>query len=209
MGDLWHAASEGDIARVKELLAGGANVDEADIRGATALSYALGGGHNPLAYFLLVEGRSCIGNIINGRYTIWDLLRFGFNQRRYRGVEEKDVNGLSALLKVMVMLDNAPHSFISVLTPFEAKICTRGRQLRAQLPSYLEQQRASVISHCPLPTVLQSLVAEYAVTTPEDMWTDGLRVGALKPKRPRVAVAVEVEGEPPLRRSSRLRQKRG
>jgi hypothetical protein len=202
---MWDAASEGDIARVKELLAGGANVDEADIWGITALSNALAGGQYFLAYFLLVEGGASIENI---RYAIWALLRFGFTQRRYRGVEETEVNGLPALLKVVVMLDDAPHSFISVLTPFQAKLCTTGRHLRARLPSYLEQQRASIIAHCPMPTVLQSLVAEYAATTPEDMWTNGLRVEAPQLKRPREAVTVEEECEAPLRRSVRLRQNR-
>jgi hypothetical protein len=82
---------------------------------------------------------------------------------------------LSSLLKVMVMLDDAPADISDKLEPQHAEICTRGRQLRARLPSYLEQQRAAVIAHCPFPVVLQSLVATYAVTTPEDMWADGLR----------------------------------
>jgi hypothetical protein len=47
---------------------------------------------------------------------------------------------------------------------------------RTQLPAYLEQQEASIVAHCPLPGVLQPLVAEYAAPTSEDMWTDGLRV---------------------------------
>jgi hypothetical protein len=52
--------------------------------------------------------------------------------------------GLSELLKVMVMLEDAPTAFIVIpnLPPQYTDICTRGRQLRAQLPSYLEQQRA-------------------------------------------------------------------
>jgi hypothetical protein len=42
------------------------------------------------------------------------------------------------------------------------------------LPAYLKKQHALVISHCPLPTVLQPLVAEYAAPTHEDMWNSGL-----------------------------------
>ena len=85
---------------------------------------------------------------------------------------------LSSLLKVIVMLEDAPADFIARprLSPQHADICTRGLQLRAQLPSYLEQQRAAVKAYCPLPAVLRSIVAAYAVTTPEDMWTDGLRL---------------------------------
>jgi hypothetical protein len=48
--------------------------------------------------------------------------------------------------------------------------------LQAKLPSYLEQQRATIVANCPLPAVLQSLVIDYAAPTPEDMWTDGLRI---------------------------------
>jgi hypothetical protein len=39
----------------------------------------------------------------------------------------------------MVMLEDAPVVTIAKLSPQYAKICTRGRQLRAQLPYYLEQ----------------------------------------------------------------------
>jgi hypothetical protein len=209
MADLRTFVYAGDIARVKELLAAGVSIHETDALGSRALSYALAGGQLSLAYFLLVEGGVGINHVIPSRYTIWDLLHFGLNQLRYRGVEEIDVNGLSALLKVMVMLGDVPQFLIAALTPLNAELCTRGRQLRAQLPSYLEQQQASVIMHCPLPAVLQSLVAGYAATTPEDMWADGLRVEALQPKRPRAAVVAEEECEAPLRRSVRLRQKRG
>jgi hypothetical protein len=97
--------------------------------------------------------------------TVWRIL----NLRGDEGAE------LSSLLKVMVMLEDAP-AFIAKLSLQHAFICMQGRQFRAQLPSYLEQQRAAVVAHCPLPAVLQSLVAEYAVTTPEDMWADGLRM---------------------------------
>jgi hypothetical protein len=81
----------------------------------------------------------------------------------------EDAAELSSLLKVMVLLEDAPAGFIGLLSPQHVDICTRGQQLRAQLPSYLEQQRAAVVAHCPLPGVLQSLVAAYTVTTPEDM----------------------------------------
>jgi hypothetical protein len=87
------------------------------------------------------------------------------------------------LLKVMVILEDAPHSFLARLSPQHADICTRGRQFWAQVPFYLEQQRAAVVAHCPLPAVLQSLVAAYAATTAEDMWANGLRVQASPAKR--------------------------
>jgi hypothetical protein len=124
---------------------------------------------------------------------------------------------LLSLLMVMVMLDDAPDYFIAKLSPRSSEICAHGRELRAQLPSYLEQQQAAVVAHCSLPAVLQSLVAAYAVTTPEDMWTDGLRVHAPRAKMARAREAEEGEAEgvdatpshllPSPRRSLRLRQK--
>jgi hypothetical protein len=69
------------------------------------------------------------------------------------------------LLKVIIMLEDAPAEFIEHLTPLHAELCRRGRLLRAALPSYLQQQRVSLVAHCPLPAVLQSLVIAYAVTT--------------------------------------------
>ena len=73
------------------------------------------------------------------------------------------------------MLGDAPATFIARLSPLHANIAMRGRQFRAQLPSYLEQQQDSVVAHCPIPAVLQSIVAAYAATTPGDMWGYKLR----------------------------------
>jgi hypothetical protein len=70
------------------------------------------------------------------------------------------------------------NDFVAKLSPVNAELATRGRQLRAQLPAYLEQQRALAIAHCPLPAVLQPIVYGLAAPTPEDMWTKGLRVRA-------------------------------
>jgi hypothetical protein len=117
------------------------------------------------------------------------------------------VVALACLLKVMLMLDDAPPEFVANLSPVHAELT---RHLRAQLPSYLEQQwqkcRALVVA------VLQSIVAAYATTTPADMWTDGLRVEAPRPKRPRAMLKAEADKETmkavatPLRRSLRLRE---
>jgi hypothetical protein len=119
-----------------------------------------------------------------------------------------DADALASLLKVMVLLADAPPDFVAKLSPAHAELATRGQQLRAQLPSYLEQQRALVVEHCPLPAALQPIVYGLAAPTPEDMWTDGLRIRASRPKRPRVEGEEDAEGSVPLRRSARLSQKR-
>jgi len=207
---LLHAALWGRLETVKWLLVeGGAQVTERDGAGLTATHLAAMGGMLEMLQWLLQEGGADIAEATTNGNTVWDELIVS---------PRDDVAKLSSLIKVMVMLADAPPAFIAKLSPEHAELCTRGKQLRAQLPEYLEQQRASVTAHCPLPAALQSLVASYAVTTPADMWTaDGPRAQATRAKRARAAVAEEAEeeeaeegeGAPPLRRSLRLRHKRG
>jgi hypothetical protein len=94
---------------------------------------------------------------------VWDLLSVN------------DSAAAQSLLKVMVLLSNAPTDFIAKLSPQEAEIATLGRQIRALRPSYLEQQHALIGSSSPLPAVLQSIVASYAEPTPKDIWTEWVR----------------------------------
>jgi hypothetical protein len=91
-------------------------------------------------------------------------------------LEGADANALASLLKVMGLLADAPPDFVAKLSSTHAELTTRGRQLRAQLPLYLEQQRALVVAHCPLPAALQPIVYGFVAPTPEDMWAEGLRV---------------------------------
>ena len=140
----------------------------------SALSYAALGAyyrgycrsHLGLVQWLLENGVSSITETTDDSHAtmVWNMLT----------IENAGAAELSSLLKVMVMLADAPAYFIAKLSPQHAELAMRGRQLRAQLPAYVEQQRALVLAHCPLPAVLQPLVAAYAATTPEDMWMDGL-----------------------------------
>jgi hypothetical protein len=231
---LLDAVNEGDLEKLKRLVAEGAYVAEADIHGYTALLHAAFFGHIPIMHWLLTEGGSSLTEKdIHGTPALmiaaimghFPAMQYLLEERgasitetdnyggtvwgKMRMLRDKNVE-LFSLLKVVVLLDDAPADFIAKLSPRGTEICTRGRQLRAQLPSYLEQQRAKVVVHCPLPAVLQPLIAAYAATTPEDMWTDGLRVQAPRGKRKRAREAEEAEGGvdvAPPRRSLRLHQK--
>jgi hypothetical protein len=103
-------------------------------------------------HWLLSEGSATMTEISIYGQTVWDLLT----------LEDADDAELSPLSEVMVLLGDAPPDFIGELSPHHKDIVTRGRQVRMQLPSYLEQQRALFHAHCPLPVVLQPLVAAYA-----------------------------------------------
>jgi hypothetical protein len=81
-----------------------------------------------------------------------------------------DSVALASLLKVMIMLEDAPPAFV-------AKLYTEHADLATQAGPTL-QQRRSIFTRSLLPVVLLPIVAEYAVITPEDMWTKGLHVEA-------------------------------
>jgi hypothetical protein len=69
---------------------------------------------------------------------------------------------LNSLLIFMELLGDPPKNFCTGLLPKNAELVARSYQLRERLPSYLEKQPTSIIAHCPLTTVLQSIVAAYA-----------------------------------------------
>jgi hypothetical protein len=193
------AAMRGHIATVKFLHAAGASITEKSDSGYSSLLYAARGGNLSLVQYFLQEAGASVSEETEGGNTVWGLLE----------LKDSDTKALESLLKIMVMLDDAPPAFVAKLSPAHTKIAMRGRQYRVQLPSYLEQQRAMVVAHCPLPAVLQPLVGAYAALTPEDMWTDGLGVQQVDhPKRPRQMAGAVADMKMQLRRSLRLRQKR-
>jgi hypothetical protein len=148
---------------VKEL---GVDVHQANNGGATPLIIAGYQGHLGVVQWLLAEAPSM--DDIHGPqgHTLWNTLE----------LEDAVDTELTSLLKVMVFLADVPPEFITKLSPQKAKLWEQDRQFRLQLPAYLVQQRASIVAACPLPGVLQPIVAEYVAPTSDDMWTYGLRV---------------------------------
>jgi hypothetical protein len=167
--ELFDAAFDGDIARMKRLLAQGADITERDNVGWGVLLFAAANTQYTAMQWLLTEAGASmfeLGDHANER--LWDELNLEH--------QTSDAAQLSSLLKIMVMLQDANADFVARVMPEHAELCKRGWQFRAQLPSYLEQKRVTIVTNCPSPAVLQSLVNTYAATTPEDMWADGLPV---------------------------------
>jgi hypothetical protein len=148
---------------VKEL---GASVNEANSRRAKPLFAAAHQGKLGVVHWLLAEGGASLHTQRYRGNTLWNYLK----------LDNADDAKLTSLLQTMVILADAPPKFIAKLSQQQVDLCMRGRELRTQLPAYVEQLRASIIAHCPLPEVLHPVVAEYAAPTSVDMWTDGLRV---------------------------------
>jgi hypothetical protein len=194
MSALVAAAQSDNVAELRRLLEEGALVSEQDANG-----------HTPVVKFLIKEGGADINVVRtpdNTKHTVLQRVLIYGNYvlaqwlieegaliptdiwRNFAGVyrlEHDDVAVLSSLLKILILLPMSPDQdhflpeFVAKLSPQHAELCTRGRQLRDRLPAYLEQQRATVDTHCPLPTVLQAMVTAYALPTPEDLWSDGLQ----------------------------------
>jgi hypothetical protein len=166
-------------ASLHRLAEGGTNLaEETPYDERALLLAALEGRYCAMRYLLEQEGAPITESDSFGE-TVWSSITLLGINLLLNFVE------LSSLLKVMVMLDDAPADVTASLLPQHAAICTNGRRLRAQLPSYLEQQRTTVVTLCPLPGVLQTVFAAYAATTQSDMWADGLRVQVSRAKRSR------------------------
>jgi hypothetical protein len=176
---LLHAAKRGDLLILKQMLSEEHDVNEKDANGMTALLYSAQGNFT-LMEWLLTEGGASMADENQFGGTVWHILR---------GVLKKDISrehfaltrvrvdddALCSLLKVMVLLDDAPPSFTSVLSTQLREIAAKGKELRAHLPAHIEQQRALLFANCPLPVVLHPLLVAYAAPTVEDMWTAGFQ----------------------------------
>jgi hypothetical protein len=170
--DMLNCAKRGDVEGFRRLLAGRAN-------GAKGAAGGDGGPDTDMLPALMMAA-SC------GRLTTVQLIlmiepstnlmedtRLGTVWSRLeQHTQTGDDDALASLLKVMLLLQNATADFSRFLKPQHAHIVTQGRQLRAMLPAYLEQQHALLITDCPLLAVLQPLVTAYATPTHADMWSD-------------------------------------
>jgi hypothetical protein len=171
VSELLKAAERGDLSTLKRLFAEkaaaaeGGEIVERDQYGRTPLLRAASYGRVTAVEWLLADGRSTMGEADQNGDMVWSHLK--------RHIRRADDVTLSSLLKHMVLLEDAPPAFLLflVLEPQHKQIIFQGRKLRAQLLVHLEQLRSVLIRHCPLPTVLQPLIAAYAAPTTEDMWT--------------------------------------
>jgi hypothetical protein len=155
---------------------GAASVRESDRHGDTILSSSMFFAQTfQITTWLLEEGKSKITQRTLGGKTVLDMALQ--HDLRKCGVF------FDKLLKVMVMLEDAPSRFLkeSILSYRQHEVCVLGQRYRKELPSFYANQKVNIIDHCPLPAVLGCLVAAYAAITPDDMWSSGLQVHVPSP----------------------------
>ena len=194
---LLSAAGGGSLQVLQWLLAeGGATIGESDNRGNTALLNAAYSGHLTLVQWLLAEGGATIGESSNRDDTLWSIMS---TRVVFRNADI--AAALSSFLRVALLLNGPPATFINHLLPEHQLLVTEGNRIRAALPRFQEQRRALVHQHCPLIHPLVQLVLHLSEPDNADMWTAGIG----EPRRRRRAVA---DVSVPLRQSLRLKQQR-
>jgi hypothetical protein len=165
---------------MKDLLAEGVSTTEIDNNGWSVLLYAATDAQYTTMWWLLLEAEGIIGELTNdATLTVWS----EFN------IKGSGYDELSAMLKIMVMLEDAPANFFSNLhssnfnyrTPgFAPGVSSSGPSCRLTWPGATKagNKGQRFVAHCPLLVMKQSIVITYAATiaAPEDMWADGLRV---------------------------------
>lgn len=106
MSGLLDAAYRGDGATMKQLLVEGASITERDVDSCGVLHYAAANAQHTAMRWLLLEAGASIGKVEHEAHSsVWNYLVFR-GQNSYDG----DLQ-LSAVLKVMVMLEDAPCQF--------------------------------------------------------------------------------------------------
>ena len=176
MTALLASAIKGHLANLKWLLAyGGARITDVNATGMSALLCAAAAGKCATMAWLLKEGGANFTDTSmmpenRGKFTVWSILE----------TDKTDDAELSSLLKTMALMADAPPEFVGRLKPQHAIIATQGKHLRRRLPAYLETQRTQLALNCPLPSVLQPIIAGYAEPTRDDIWQDRLTIWSVQ-----------------------------
>lgn len=104
----------------------------------------------------------------------WSLKFKHFVGLRLNGIDGRGAEN-PILLKLITLMGVSPHVIDLLRTHVEhTELVENGMQLSARLPAYLGLRGALLITYCPLPLVLQHLVAAYAEPTYTDAWESEL-----------------------------------
>jgi ankyrin repeat protein len=168
-------AISGDLKRIKELVEGGANLEESDNEfGKTALMLACLNSRFEIVAYLVEQGADVSACWHKGGLP--DMLQYAYavnGDGEY--VTTRDTVKITAMLRVMVLHIDPPESLTEDLAEPLQWIVQDGARLRARLPAYLAQRRAHFVAHCPLLAPLWDLVYGYEKpTTTDELWATGL-----------------------------------
>jgi ankyrin repeat protein len=156
------AAYKGHLAVVRCLVELGAEVDAVSADGDTALLLSALSGQYSTMQYLLEEAGANMNDVNNRGDSIWDILIKLMKEPAIVFQEEKDLQALTDLLRVMVLIDDPPPALVVLLSLEQARVVQEGARLRARLPAYLVRRRALLDAHCPvLLPPLRALVHSY------------------------------------------------
>jgi hypothetical protein len=174
------AASSGHLAVVRCLIELGAEVGAVDNDGDPPLLVSALNGQFETMWYLLEEAGADMGDVNNGKVTVWDLLIAHLEDDNDMNANENfDSAALTSLLRVMVLRSNPPPALVALPLPEPARVVQEGARLRARLPAYLAHRRAYLDLRCPrislLPGVLRALIYTFeGPFTTEELWATGL-----------------------------------
>jgi hypothetical protein len=155
----------GDVPTVQQLYEEGvASVREADRDGMIALALVAHVGRDTI-----LESTNA-DKFVLGEESYDRLRRISLRSNQH--LVESGATRMTFLVKIIALLD-APES-LTIQYFRHKELISKGRLLRARLPVHLEQRHVLLVTHCPLPTVLQEVVAAYADLTYADVWKCGL-----------------------------------
>jgi hypothetical protein len=178
------AAQEGKLDVVKYLVESGASIELRDNNGSNALIGSARCGEYSTMRYLLEHAGANIDDVDDEGDTVWDELIHRVQSIPKRDNDNNhDPAALAGLLRYLVLRAALPPAVVAILPPEDIRVVQQGASLRRNRFDYLEQQRASIVAHCPLPGVFLPFVADYAAPTTEDMWTDGLRIWVIECSR--------------------------
>jgi hypothetical protein len=178
---LHRAIDDNNFYGMIALVKGGADVEEVNAKGQTALLHAGDAVFHQLemVQWLVETGGADMSVTDHDGNTIWDALEFPFKFCKLNWVGEDaiaDSRSVSALLRVLVLREGPPERLTPQLRPYHQTVVEQGARLRGALPAWFAQRRSFLGEILVLIDPLLDLVSNYdgGPSTTQEFWDTGL-----------------------------------
>jgi ankyrin repeat protein len=164
-----HLAAEAGQLRVIPWLVdeGQLDVDEKSTNGSAAVMYAAEHSWYGVVEWLLLYGGASFKGNDGGEagMELWTWLQLDL-------AEFKMAEKVTAVLRVLSVLGEVPVACRSRMTRAQLEIVKRGREIAERLPEWEASLREALQAHCPVPSVIVTLIADYAEPVGGDLWVE-------------------------------------